>query len=193
MRTKIVLVAVFAALTLALAGGPSYAGPPVDRFTYSDSETFTECDGAYEGVSTFSGMVIITDTNPSLDGQFFRFSDHYEFTDVITNPDTGDFVVISANGVVKELQPRSQDGRVFTYITHDTGMFTIRDSSGNLVIREAGLIETAFEFDTLGDGVPGGELLGEELVRTSGPHATFDENFDFCGLLDELIGTPEGN
>jgi hypothetical protein len=177
-----------AALSVVGLASPSYAGAPVDRFKYSDTDTFTECDGAYEVASSFSGMILITDTNPSLDGQFFRFSDNYEFTDVITNPLNGEYVVLHGNGNVKELQPRSLGDGIFTFHTHDSGLFTIRDSSGRVLLKETGIVEFAYVFDTLNDGQPGGDFLFEEFVRVSGPHPSFSEEFDFCSFLDDAIG-----
>jgi hypothetical protein len=192
MRRQICAVLSVAALSVVGLAAPSYAAAPIDRFTYSGTDSFTECDGAYDAMNSFSGMVLITDTNPSLDGQFFRFSDNYEFTEVITNPLNGEYVVLHGNGDFKELQVRSLGDGIFSHHTHDTGLFTIRDSSGRVLLKEAGIVEFAYVFDTLNDGQPGGVFLSEEFVRVSGPHPTFsegsDEEFDFCGLLDNAIG-----
>lgn len=68
---------------------------------------------------------------------------------------------------------------VFDHITHDTGHVTIHDSAGDLVLREAGLIEFSYRFDTGGDGEPGGDfILFQEDLRTAGQHPTFAEDFD---------------
>jgi hypothetical protein len=57
-----------------------------------------------------------------------------------------------------------------------------------VLLRETGLVELAYVFDTLNDGQPGGVLLSEEFVRASGQHPTFSEGFDFCGFLGNAIG-----
>jgi len=189
MRRQIAVVLPTAAAAAVAFAAPAVAGAPLENRTpYEGSRTFTECDGAYEGVSTYSGTNTIQDTNPSLEGEFFRFTDHYTFTDVLTNVDTGDYVVISGTGVFKELQPRSEGDGVFSYVTHDVGRITFSDSSGNVLIREAGMVVESWLFDTLNDGEPGGNVLDNGLVRVSGPHPTFPESFDFCGFLDEATG-----
>ncbi len=192
MRRQVCAVLSVGALSVVGLAAPSYAGAPLDRSKYSGTDSFTECDGAYDATNSFSGMVLITDTNPSLDGQFFRFSDNYEFTEVITNPLNGEYVVLHGNGDFKELQVRSLGDGIFSFHTHDAGLFTIRDSSGRVLLKETGIVEFAYVFDTLNDGQPGGEFLSEEFVRVSGQHPTFsegsDEGFDFCGFLDDAIG-----
>lgn len=170
----------------ALVGGlvaPAEAAAPVERFTYSDTASFTECGGAFTVAAAFSGRVLVRDTNPALGGQFFRFSDNYEFTDVITNRRTGKHVVLHGNGNFKELRVRNLGDGVFRFRTHDTGLFTIRSSSGALLLRETGLVEVEYVFDSLDDGRPGGRFLSEDLVRVAGQHPTFADGFDFCGLL----------
>ena len=190
MRARTVLVPL-ASTALALAGAvsPASAGAPVENETFTGDYDFPECGGAYWVSGSFTQKVLVRDTNPSLDGEFFKVSNTYTFTETITNLDTEDFVSVSAHGHFAELQPRSTDGRVFDFITHDTGNFAVHDSAGDLVLREAGLFQFSFRFDTLGDGEPGGDfILFEEDLRTAGPHPTFDEDFDFCAFLDEVTG-----
>jgi hypothetical protein len=55
-------------------------------------------------------------------------------------------------------------------------------------LRDVGLIEFSFVFDSLGDSAPGGENFEEQFVRVVGPHPGFEETFDFCAQTDELIG-----
>lgn len=177
-----------AVLALA-AGSVAAAAPaqaaPVSRDPYSGTDTFTEC-GFYAGRSVFEGTVTISDATPSTGGQFFRLTNKFSFTDTFTNPDTGDFITVTGNGVFKELQPRPQGGGIVDYVTHDVGRFVTRDSSGEVLARENGIIVTAYTFDTLNDSAPGGNGLSDELVRVSGPHPLFD--VDFCDFLDEQIG-----
>lgn len=190
MHARTVLVPL-ASTALAVAGtvAPASAGAPVQNETIAGDYGFPECDGAYWVSGSFTQKLIVRDTNPSLDGEFFKVSNTYSFSETITNLDTGDFVTASAHGHFVELQPRSTDGRVFDYITHDTGNLTVLDSAGDLVLREAGLYQFSFRFDTLGDGEPGGDfILFDEDLRTAGPHPTFDEDFDFCATLDAATG-----
>jgi hypothetical protein len=60
---------------------------------------------------------------------------------------------------------------------------------GNVVLREAGAIWFEIVFDTLGDSMPGGEVLDETVLRVSGPHPLFDmDEAAFCGMVHDLIG-----
>lgn len=104
-----------------------------------------------------------------------------------TNPDNGKYVVLTGSGIFKELQAHGQGGGLFTYVTHEAGLFTISDSSSKVLIREAGLVAFSYLFDTLNDGAPGGNVISAELLRVSGPHVTFD-SFDVCGYLSGVIG-----
>lgn len=189
MRRFLSLLIPLAALVIVSLAAPAHAGGPIDRSTYSGTnEPFTECGGAYLGLSTFSGRTTINASTPPLEGQFFRFTNQYNFSDRLTNPLNGKYVVLSGSGILKEIQPRSQGGGLFTYVTHDAGQFTISDSSGRVLIKETGMVAFSYLFDTLSDGTPGGDLLSEELLRVSGPHPTFSDSFDFCGFLDGVIG-----
>ncbi len=185
MRRQLALASL---VVLALVGltTPARAAAPLDNTRYSGQESFTDC--GFDGLDTYWGTTQILDTNPSLSGQFFRFTDRYNFRDTLTNPANGRYVVISASGVFKELQPKTTDGRVFTYITHDSGRFTIKNSAGRVLVQESGVLTFSYVFDTLGDGAPGGIGSDGILVRVSGPHPTFAPDFDFCGLVRSAIG-----
>ena len=184
-RQLATLAAIPALLTIGLAA-PAHAAAPLENHApYSGSDDFSDC--GYDGHSTWWGESTILDTNAALSGQFFRFTDRYNFRDTLTNPDTGRYVVISGTGVFKELQPNTQDGQVFTYVTHDVGRFTISDSAGHVLVKEIGQVETSWVFDTRGDGAPGGDVLDEQITRLAGPHPTFAEDFDFCGLVSSQV------
>ena len=167
---------------------PADAAPIVNE-RYSGTESFTECS-RFQVESSFSGRVMIKDATPATDGQFFYFQDNYQYRDVITNPATGEFVVVRGNGIFKEVQARQVEGSVFVFLTHEAGQpFVVEDMSGRVVLRDRGMITLSYVFDTLGDSAPGGVFLEDPVVvRVSGPHPGFEEAFDFCALLTSLIG-----
>jgi hypothetical protein len=182
------LVLVVGTLLGLLVAQPANAAPIVNE-RYSGTESFTEC-GRFQVESTFSGRVMIKDATPATDGQFFYFQDNYQYRDVITNPATGEFVVVRGNGIFKEVQARQVEGSIFTFLTHEAGQpFVVEDMSGRVVLRDRGMITLSYVFDTLGDSAPGGVFLEDPVVvRVSGPHPGFEEAFDFCALLTDLIG-----
>jgi hypothetical protein len=185
VRALVLVVGTLLALLVAL---PANAAPIVNE-PYAGTDSFTEC-GRFQVESTFSGRVMIKDATPATDGQFFFFQDNYQYRDVITNPATGEFVVVRGNGIFKEIQPRQVEGSVFTFLTHEAGQpFVVEDTSGRVVLRDRGMITLSYVFDTLGDSAPGGIFLEDPVVvRVSGPHPGFEEAFDFCALLTSLIG-----
>ena len=189
MRRTLRSIAVSAAVTLAvLAMSVPVQAKVVDSGSFSGTDSGTAC-GSYAVETTFSGSFTVKDATPATDGQFFKFTLQLEFTDVITNPDTGAFLTFSGHLLLKEIRPRQLDGSVYTARTIEVGQFVFRDMAGKVVLRDVGLIELTEIFDTLGDSAPGGVLLeGPEVVRVVGPHPSFEETFDFCLLLDELIG-----
>ena len=73
---------------------------------------------------------------------------------------------------------------MFEFRAIETGQtFTVVDAEGNVVLRDRGAVEITFLFDTLGDGMPGGEYL-EESAIARGPHPSWD--LDWCAMALEL-------
>jgi hypothetical protein len=180
---------VAAASLLVLTLAAPVLAKPLDSGTFSGTDSGTEC-GTYARESTFSGWFMIKDATPATNGQFFYFENRVEYADVITNPETGAFFTVTGNSLFKESQARLVEGSVFTYKTIEAGQpFVVTDMTGQVVLRDVGLIEVSYLFDSLGDGAPGGALLEEpQLVRVAGPHPGFEDTFDFCLLADQLIG-----
>lgn len=177
-----------ASLLLLTLAAPALA-KPVDSGKFSGTDSGTECD-IYTRESTFSGWFIIKDATPVTNGQFFYFERKLEFTDVISNPQTGAYFTVSGSTLYRETHARLLEGTVFNYHSIEVGQpFVITDMAGRVVLRDVGLIETSYVFDTLGDSASGGAYLEEpELVRVVGPHPGFEDTFDFCLLADQLIG-----
>ncbi len=190
MRRTLRFIAVSTAVTLAvLAMSVPAQAKAVDSGTFSGTDSGTAC-GSYAVETTFSGSFTVKDATPATDGQVFLFTLQSEFTDVITNPETGAFLSLSGNLLLKEIRPRQLDGSVYTLRTIEVHQFVLRDMDGKVVlVGDVGLIEMTEVFDTLGDSAPGGVLLeGPEIVRVAGPHPALDDTFDPCLLFDELIG-----
>ena len=76
----------------------------------------------------------------------------------------------------------SDDGRIIEWITKDSGaLWTVRDETGNVVLRDRGSITERYVFDSLGDSQPGGVFLDYEFVKASGHFPSAD--FDLCSLV----------
>ena len=178
-----------AASLLALTLAVPVMARPLDSGKFSGTDSGTEC-GTYARESTFSGWFMIKDATPATDGQFFYFETRVTYADVITNSETGAFFTVTGSSLFKESRARLVEGNVFTYNTVEAGQpFVVTDMTGHVVLRDVGLIEVSYLFDSLGDGAPGGALLAEpQLVRVAGPHPGFEDTFDFCVMADQLIG-----
>ena len=80
-------------------------------------------------------------------------------------------------------------GNVFEFKFRESGTVVVRDMAGNVVLRDAGATWITIVFDTLGDSMPGGEILDETVDRVSGPHPLFEKDeAAFCDMVHDLIG-----
>jgi hypothetical protein len=184
MRTRL---GVLASLVVVMAAAAPAVAAPLEWEHYEWSESGEAC--GYDRESSGHGLFMIRAATPSTGGQFFDFQDKYWWQDVITNPANGKWAVASGNGLFKEVRAVPQGDDVFTYHTIEAGQpFRIADMRGRVVLRDRGLIDIAYTFDTLGDSAPGGVYYGEWLVRVSAPHPAFEDTFDFCAVIDDLIG-----
>ena len=92
----------------------------------------------------------------------FFLHDNYEFLETWTRRDTGEFVTISGNGLMHETKATHVSGTIFEFTSINAGQpFVVRDSDGNLILRDRGVIRQVIQFDTLGDDVPGGAFVAD--------------------------------
>src|SRR5262245_11682520 len=174
------------AAALVVAGRPGAGAPRVEREHYSGTDEFAieDCEFPLSVVGTFSGHFRVKATKG---GQAFLALDNYRYRDVVTNPETGKWFVIRANGVFHEIKATLVEGNVYEFEQHDAGQpFVVEDSDGHVVLRDRGVAIFTVVFDTLGDGMPGGEFIEEIDVSLRGPHPGFDA--DLCEIAAELTG-----
>ena len=174
------------AAALLLGSAPADARV-VDRVSYSDSDTFTDepCGYPLEVSFSSSGQVVVRDTKG---GEAFRARDTGSFEVVFTNPENGKWFRIYGHTTINEVKARQVDGNTYKFTDHEAGLaFVLEDSSGTVLVRDRGLVQTTYLFDTLGDGEPGGEEIEVLNIRLAGPHPAFAEDFPFCELVDSLV------
>jgi len=120
-------------------------------------------------------------------GQAFLDLNRQSFREVHTNTETGNWFVVRGNALYHEIRGTQVEGNIYEFTSIEAGQpFVIEDSSGHVVVRDRGMIRQTFLFDTLGDGVPGGEFLGVTSTVVHGPHAGFADDFPFCEIAAEL-------
>ena len=186
--SKLVLVVAVVAGS-ALVVQTAQAAPLVrEHYSGTDSFSFDDCGFLIEGTSTFSGLFMLkegrgSDATPYL-------SDNFAYDNVFTNPATGAWFTRHGQGMYKDLRIVNVEGTIYRFESMEVGQpFVIRDSNGNLVMRDRGRLLTGFTVDTLGDDNLDNDIFVDdsfELLADSGQHPGFYA--DFCDIANDLIG-----
>lgn len=156
-----------------------------EHYEGSDSGSFDDCGPVMEFEGTFRGHILIREV-PESGGQAFLGHDVFKFRFVTTNTETGKWLVERGHFNVREVTATHLGGDIWEFTARESGQFVVEDMSGKVVLRDRGMVESRYVFDTLGDGQPGGEFLEFEVTDVHGPHPSFD--VDFCELALDLTG-----
>ena len=161
-----------------------------ERFAGTESEEFEECGMQLRSDVEFSATSITRVGKGKLDTAFFG---HFmvDYVETLTNLANGKFFTTEGNVLNKDVKAVPVEGSIFKFVSTEVGRrFTLRDMSGETVIRERGQLRFTYLFDTEGDDVPGGIPIGDDLdVKVAGPHAAFEmTDEEWCGLMNDLIG-----
>jgi hypothetical protein len=168
----------------------SASAAPIVREHYSgtDSFSFDDCGFTIDATSTFSGLFMLNEGRRG-DATPYLF-DNYEYDGVFTNPATGAWLTLHGQGLYKDLHIVNVEGTVYRVESMEAGQpFVVRDSDGNLVVRDRGLLRVGFTVDTLGDDDLGNDFFIDgtwELLADNGVHPGF--YVDFCAIAADLIG-----
>lgn len=189
LRRSVGLAAVLAMLVVMVGAAPAPATVfNKDHFTFQDSFEEDLCGIAVRHDIDVSGHFRNRTGKGDLDQAFFGLST-FEATDTFTNLATGASFSIEARLTGMDVKATPLGGNVFEFKFRESGTVVVRDMDGNVVLREAGAIWRLVVFDTLGDSMPGGEVLDETVLRVSGPHPLFEmDEAAFCNMVHDLIG-----
>jgi hypothetical protein len=178
------LIAILSGALLALALGVGPVGAtilPNDRYSDDYSFSFDDC-GFWIDVTGHDEGVAHLRVGKGDDASAFFLHDNYSFAETWTRRDTGDSFTLSGNGLFHETKATHIEGTIFAFTSINAGQpFVVRDADGNVILRDSGVIVQVIEFDTLGDGVPGGEFITDVSFAVHGPHPGLD--FDPCSFL----------
>jgi hypothetical protein len=120
------------------------------------------------------------------DATAFFSLDRISFSEIHTNPETGEWFSLTGHFANNEVGATRVEGSLFEFRIIKAGpVARIEDSDGNLVARDRGVLRRTILFDTGGDQVPGGEFVELVDLRLAGPHPTFGR---LCDVATELIG-----
>jgi hypothetical protein len=163
LRWWIIVLAAVTAMPF-VAGVSTRAEAAVEWTSYSGSDQFTYdgCGYPTAVAATFSGRVgLRAGTGP--DAGYLFITDNYSVREVHTDPATGQWFVVRANGQFKNVKATRVGDNVFEVTSKDSGQrFIMEDSTGRVVLRFAGVATYRYTFDTdVGDVV---EFLGVTLA-----------------------------
>jgi hypothetical protein len=176
------LIAVFATMMTCTSASAKVIGQ--QHFSDSYSFSYDDCGFPVDVTGQVSGHDLLR-VLPG--GQAFLDINQQTFREVHTNVETGKWFVVRGNSLYHEIHGTQVDGNIYEFTSIEAGQpFVIEDSSGHVVSRDRGVIRETYLFDTLGDGVPGGEFLGDVSIVVHGPHPGFADDFPFCQIAAEL-------
>ncbi len=126
---------------------------------------------------------------PGSGGQAFLGDNRNRYREVWTNKATGRKAYVSGESRFREVKATHVKGDVWRFRQLISGApFVVKNDKGNIALAEWGVLVVDQTFDTLGDSEPGGESLGEEVVSMRGHWPTYEPDFDFCDLVNKVLG-----
>jgi hypothetical protein len=188
-RTIIRVAIVAVALSVAALMAPAAQAAQLERehYSFTDSFTFDDCGFPIVDDIVAEGLFMLkkgTAGDPTP-----RYFDNYNVVETITNADTGEWFTITHQGLYKDLKITKVSGTIYQFTAIETGQpFVVRDSDGNVVLRDRGNLVRSFQVDTKGDS----DLENDEFIEGSfsfidhGAHPGFVT--DFCDIATDLIG-----
>ncbi len=182
---KRMLIAALAVVALAV---PTAAhARPLEREIYSgtDSFDFDGCGFVIHNEVSFKGLFMLK--APRGNDSLPLFFDNYRTHEVLTA--NGRTVVVDHQGLVKDVSITHVEGTIYQIESMNVGQpLVVRDSEGNLLFRDRGLLRVTFQVDTLGDEDPLNDEFVEgsfELLADNGRHPVF--YLDFCAVMEDYF------
>jgi hypothetical protein len=177
--------------TLLVMGGAAPAHATLfDRFHFAFTDSVQEdvCGIDARIDTDLRGSVVLRYVN---DGRDQAFVGHGTIngSDTFTNLANGESFRIEFRIREGDLTGRHVEGDIYEFTGTTVGVERVVDGDGHLVLRDAGQFRQTYLFDTLGDGMPGGEFVGDPSVSVRGPHPLSEmDDAAFCDMVHDLIG-----
>jgi hypothetical protein len=168
MRRSLAVVAAFGMLTVA-AGPASATIVESDRGTYTYEFTDDFCGFDVDVVGSGSYDLRIREgKNRQQQAYFLHVVDTWE--ERLTAGDR--YVTVTFRVTVNETRAVPLGDGLFRFSDVVAVSAAVRDADGRVLAREAGAVRSTYDFDTLSDDAPGGEIIGD-VERTF--HGRFDD------------------
>lgn len=187
MSRQFLLVGLLAASMVV--GATPAAAAVIEREHFSDTVdfSFSDCGFRLDVAGTSRGTLLV---RVDKTGQAFLIKDTFHYRNVFTNPATGQWFVQSGHGILKDIKATQVNGTIYEFTAIQAGQpSVIEDAEGNVILRDRGVVRRTYLFDTLGDGMPSGNVIEETGVVVRGPHPSRSENF--CAIAAELTGVTD--
>jgi hypothetical protein len=164
-----------------IVGTATAAQESRESYTLSTSGSFQCTDGTWVDWTTrASGTLSIRAGTGKLAGVFFTH-DRLVWSATDTRRSDGAALHWSGRNNFRETRARHVEGTIFKVTSVGSGLFTVTDDAGNVIIRDRGSIRETILFDTLGDDSPDGETIESISIRASGQHPGAE--FESCSIL----------
>ena len=185
IRACIIVIASVLAAAVGVPAAQAVAPDINEQYSFEETTNFRDC-GLRLRESVVGGGHFLVFPIPESNGEAWLGHDNYWFRSVLTNRDTGEYVVVSGRATFKEKTGTQIDGDIWEFTALEAGQpLVLRDSAGSVLLRLRGVVKYEATFDLLGDGMLGGELLEANIVHVGGPDPDYE--FDFCGVIGDLL------
>ena len=172
---------------LGLAVPATAQAAPLEHENYSgtDSFDFDDCGFVVHDEVTFNGTFMLK--APRATGAPPYLFDNYEVHEVLTA--NGRTLTVDHQGLYKDLHITLVSGTVYQFVSMEAGQpFVMRDSDGNILYKDRGVLKSTFQVDTKGDTDLDNDVFIEgsfELLADHGRHPGF--YIDFCEVIDDYF------
>jgi hypothetical protein len=172
------LIPVVVLLALAMAGPVQAAPIEWEHYSGTDSFDFADCGFVIHDEVVFEGVFMLK--APKTAGAPPRLFDNYHSIETLSaNGRTG---TIEHQGLYKDLHITQVEGTVYQFVAKESGQpYTVRDSDGNVLLRDRGVLFSTFQVDTQGDTNLDNDVFIDgsfSLLKDAGRHPGF--YIDFC-------------
>lgn len=203
LRTAGILLTATTAAVLAAPATVGAASPDMERFAFTGSFTEEICGLPIELEVEVSGLFGARPVKGS-DGQAFLGMNVYRFQETWST-ERGS-LTLQVHGSFREKTASKVEGpvtydpdgegplapitstEVWHFTAQDAGSFRMVSEDGRLLLHGTGVVRMEIDFDTLGDGAPGGnEIPGTfAVLREQTGHSFTDEQF--CAAVVAELG-----
>jgi len=177
------------ALILACVAPASAEVIERERFSEPISEDYEWCGIAVHEEGSLTGAVHFRVGTGEVESKFFQHLT-FRFASTITNTANGRFVTVMSHLVVQDAKAIHVEGTLFQVTVVEAGQsLVLRDMNGDVLLRDRGAIRASLLYDTLGDDMPGGEVVEVLSDDPRGPHPSFSQSEEeFCAMVHDTIG-----